>query len=83
VANNPQQKQSRLEANRRKAALTAVKKMEETVTALYAFLRACNECDDGSGDAHRGIADGRTILIGNLKEYSGYLSETYAAEQGR
>lgn len=70
--------QARAEANRRKAALLAAKKLTEASDALNAFLQACRECSDASSDRRNGAADGRIILIGSMMEYAGYLDSCYS-----
>ena len=70
---------TQLATRRRKTALAAAKKLEEATTALRAFLMACNDCHDESASLTlqgKGI-DGREILIGNMSEYSTYLSSRY------
>lgn len=61
-------------ADRRdRAGATAARKLFAAVDALSAYLRACNDCQDGSGDEKMGISDGRHILIGNMSEYATWL----------
>lgn len=68
---------ARLEAARKKAAINCARKLEAAAEALNEFLRACNECNDGSGSERNGIADGRITLAGSCAEYAGYLSFRY------
>lgn len=72
---------SQRQAARKKAALDCAKKLDAACEALSAFLRACNDCSDGSGDTQRGISDGRQMMIRDLAEYSGYLESKYGSTQ--
>lgn len=71
---------NKFEQRRKKAALVCSKKLEVAADAVNDFLRACRECDDGSGDHQRGISDGRQILIRDMSEYAGFLSSKYSTE---
>lgn len=62
---------------RKKAGIACAKKLEAAADALSEYLNACRDCADGSGDEQRGIADGRTILIGNIMEYASWLDGLY------
>lgn len=63
----------RTQAARTKAALQLAKKLEASADAMGKFIRAC--VDDG--DRHPELDDGRTTLIRNMLEYSGYLESVY------
>ena len=69
--------QAKAEATRKKVALSCAKKLEAAADSLNEFLAACRECRDGSGNELQGQSDGRTLLVGNLMEYSGYLEQKY------
>lgn len=64
-------------AARKKSGITCAAKLEAAAEALRDYLRACNTCNDGSGDGERGYGDGRRILISQIAEYSSYLSAKY------
>jgi hypothetical protein len=66
------------EALRAKTAKIAVKKLVEAKAALNDFLKACNDCGDGSGNESKGISDGRVCLMRDLSEYASYLEGRYA-----
>lgn len=63
------------EAARKKAAIKAAAALEKATEAVYAYSRACLECEDGS--QVRAADDGRLILCQNMMEYSGWLSGVY------
>lgn len=69
--------QAKRESARKRAGLACAKKLRDAADALSAYLRACNECRDGSGDERRGIADGRNQQIANLSEYACFLENKY------
>lgn len=73
--------QARAVAARRKAALACAAKLEAAADALTAYLAACRECDDGSDDRQRGLADGRHKLISDCMEYSGWLESVYGGDR--
>jgi len=62
-------------ATRKKAASTCAKKLQDAVDALNALMRACNECDDGSGV--RSADDGRVLLVEQMMEYANWLDSVY------
>ncbi|VVE56723.1 hypothetical protein PAQ31011_05135 [Pandoraea aquatica] len=67
--------QARAEAARKKAAVECARKLEAARDALSAYLLACIDCNDASGS--RGADDSRSILMGNMSEYAGYLRSVY------
>lgn len=69
---------ARAQATRRKAALLCAAKLEAAAEAVTAYLAACRDCQDGSDDTQRGIADGRHRLIADCMEYSAWLESVYA-----
>lgn len=77
LSDNDKRRTARNIATRKKEGLACAKKLEDAATSLQAYLRACNECNDGSGDGERGYGDGRRIMIINLLEYSTYLEGKY------
>lgn len=76
MSSSPAQ-QSRRDAVRKAAAIRAAAKLFAAQEAVGAFLRACNACQDGSGDEKTGIADGRHRLIGDMAEYATYLEAVF------
>jgi hypothetical protein len=77
LSDNDKKRTARAIAARKKEGLACAKKLEAAAAALQAYLRACNECNDGSGDGERGYGDGRRIMIQNLLEYATYLDRKY------
>ncbi len=77
LSDGQRKRTQRAEARRAAAAITCAKRLEAAAESLSAFLRACNDCGDGSGDEQRGISDGRHRLIADLMEYSTYLEGRY------
>lgn len=69
--------EARAIAARVKAARSAAKALESATTAVSAYLNACRDCADGSGDERHGMADGRLILIRDMSEYAAFLSSRY------
>lgn len=69
--------QAKRETARKRAGLACVKKLRDASEALSAYLRACNDCRDGSGDERRHISDGRHAMIRDLNEYAGFLESKY------
>ncbi|VVE52618.1 hypothetical protein [Pandoraea terrigena] len=67
--------QARAEAVRKKAAVECARKLEVARDALNAYLLACIECNDASRS--RGADDSRSILMGNMSEYAGFLRSVY------
>ncbi len=82
ISDRDRTRQKKAEAKRSASALKAAKTLEHAIAALRAYLQACRECNDGSGDEQRGISDGRHILIGKMAEYSSYLDGRYSKEGG-
>ena len=78
---NAEKAQARYESKREQAALKCAAKLEAAVTAMNEYLRACMDCNDASSPSRNGLADSRLILIGNMSEYSNYLSSRYAKEK--
>lgn len=70
-------RQRKAETARRAAGLKAAKALSKAAEAIQAYLEACRECRDGSGDEKMGAGDGRRILIGNMSEYMGWLNTRY------
>ena len=68
----------RTEAARKRSGLACAKKLEAAAEALRHYLRACNDCCDGSGDGERGYGDGRRIMIENIVEYQVYLERRWS-----
>ncbi|MCQ9378846.1 hypothetical protein [Methyloversatilis sp. XJ19-49] len=66
-------RRAKAEARRKAAAAHCAKKLEVAADSLRDFLRACNECNDGSGDEKMGAADGRLRLESDLREYASFL----------
>ena len=77
LSDRDKKRTSKAIATRAKAGLACSKQLLEAVHSLQAYLRACNDCCDGSGDEQRGYGDGRRIMIENLMEYSTYLGGLY------
>ena len=75
-------RQARLESRRRKTGLRAEKALDSAIKALREYLRACNDCRNGSGDEERGISDSRHRLIGDMAEYSNHLAGVHGKEGG-
>lgn len=73
--------QARAVAARRKAALACAAKLEAAAEALGAYLAACRECRDNSGDELRGIADGRHLLISDLMEEASWINGVYGGDR--
>ena len=74
--------QKKAVAARRAAGLKAAKALEKASEAIHAYLMACRECQDGSDDTAMGAGDGRNILIGDIKEYMGWLYWKYETAGG-
>ena len=70
-------------ARRARAGAVAARKLFAAVDALSAYLRACNDCRDGSGDEKTSIADGRHKLIGDMSEYATWLESKHDDVKGR
>lgn len=70
------------EARRQKAALECARRLAASCNAMRAFMRACNDCNDASATLeHKGMGiDGRTKLIADMSEYSGYLFSVYEVQ---
>ena len=64
---------------RAKAGAKAAKKLDAATDALRTFLRACNACNDGSGDEKTGAGDGRHRLIADMAEYSNFLADRFGS----
>jgi hypothetical protein len=64
-------------AARRKAGLKCAKSLRAAGKEMSAYLSACRDMNDGSGDESRGISDGRHILIREMSEYATYLESKY------
>lgn len=62
-------------ATRKKAAIKASEALQKAVDAVYAYARACVDCEDGS--AIRAADDGRILLCQNMTEYAGWLDSVY------
>lgn len=77
LSDRDRKSQARAEAARKKAGLACAAKLEAAAEALSAYLSACRECNDKSGDELRGISDGRHRLISDCMEYSGFLRSRY------
>ena len=58
-----------------RAAVQCAKKLREAAEALSIYSMACFECHDGSG-VQRGD-DGRSLLMGDLQEFAGWLESVY------
>ena len=55
------------------------KALEAASKALGAYLQACRECNDGSGDEERGLGDSRHRLITDTSEYATFLESKHRA----
>lgn len=76
-SDSDRKREARAIAAREKAAIACAKKLEAAADSLTAFMAACRVCEDGSDDRQQGIADSRTLLIGNMLEYAGWLDAKY------
>ena len=81
LSDRDRKSQARAEAARRKAALNCAAKLEAAAESVSAYLAACRECNDGSDDTQRGLADGRHKLIADCMEYSGWLESVYGGRR--
>lgn len=77
LSDRDRKSQARVDAARKRAALTCAAKLTAAAEALSAYLHACRECRDNSGDELRGISDGRHRLIADCMEYACYLDSVY------
>lgn len=73
ISDRDRKQQARAEAARKKAGLACAKKLEAAADALLDYLRACNECHDGSGNEKMAAGDGRLRMMHDLLEYAGWL----------
>lgn len=69
--------QQRREAARKREAAACAKALRKAAETLSAYLNACRECRDGSGDERQGAGDGRHRLIADCSEYAGFLEQRY------
>lgn len=65
---------ARADANVKKTAIAAAKKLETAADALNEFLSACLDADHPDT---QGAGDGRRTLVSSMMEYSGYLESVY------
>lgn len=72
--------QAKKDAKRKQAALKCAAKLDAAIEAMNEFLRACRECNDAGHPERNGIADSRIVLIGNMAEYSTYLSSRFSKD---
>ncbi len=78
LSDRDRRSQAKAEAARKKAALACAKKLQDAADSLTAYLSACNECHDGSGNERTSAADGRLLLMRDLMEYSYWLESVYS-----
>ena len=69
--------QARRIAARKRAGLDCARKLRAASEALSTYLRACNECRDGSGDERMGAGDGRNRMIRDVNEYAHFLENKH------
>lgn len=75
LSDRDRKSQAKAEAARKRAAVQCAKKLREAAEALSIYSMACFECRDGSG-VQRGD-DGRSLLMGDLQEFAGWLESVY------
>ena len=62
---------------RDQAGRECAKALNAASKALGAYLQACRDCNDGSGDEERGLSDSRHRLITDNSEYAGFLENKH------
>jgi hypothetical protein len=77
-----QAQEARAVARREQTGRAAAKALDAAAQALTAYLQACRDCGDGSGDERHGVADCRHRLITDTSEYAAYLQAKHGPRAG-
>ena len=69
--------EARASKKRDEAGQACARSLNAASKALGAYLQACRECNDGSGDEERGLGDSRHRLIADTSEYATFLESKH------